>query len=141
MRPKELQSVIDAVCSKGKMAFLEGAASEQISAFEKEMNVKLPEKYKMWLQYSDGGEFFLPAGIQLYGVAHNPLIDVNCNDRPNDKYVVIGTMSFGDPILFERETERISIYNHEAGQIEEDEIYEDFFAFLNDLADILGVGD
>ena len=126
MRPKELQSVIDAVCSKGKMAFLEGAASEQISAFEKEMNVKLPEKYKMWLQYSDGGEFFLPAGIQLYGVAHNP---------------VIGTMSFGDPILFERETERISIYNHEAGQIEEDEIYEDFFAFLNDLADILGVGD
>lgn len=44
------------------------------------MKSMLPSKFKEWLLFSDGGECFLPAGIQLYGVAHKPLIDVNDND-------------------------------------------------------------
>ena len=31
--------------------------------------------------FSDGGEFFLPAGVQMYGVAHKPLINVKEDDR------------------------------------------------------------
>ncbi len=97
-------------------------------------------KFKEWLLFTDGGECFLPAGIQLYGVAHKPLIDVNYDDKPDDKYIVIGALSSGDPILCEKSGEQISIYNHEAGKIESDETYADFYAFLNDLYELLGIG-
>ena len=63
------------------------------------------------------------------------------NDRPTEEYIVIGALATGDPILCERTGERISIYNLEAGRIEEDEIYEDFFAFLDDLYELLGLDE
>ena len=137
----ELKSIIDKLENNGKMNFLEGATEEQITFFETEHNIKLPLKYKEWLQFSDGGECFLPAGIQFYGVAHKPIIDVADTDRPDDSYIVIGALSTGDPILFEKSGEKISIYNHEVGRIEEDEIYADFFAILRDLYDLLGIGE
>lgn len=83
----------------------------------------------------------MPAGIQLYGIEHKPLINIDNNDRPSDEYIVIGTLSSGDPILCEKAGEKIIIYNQEAGRIEDDEIYDDFMAFLNDLYDLLGIGD
>lgn len=82
MVSEELRSIIEKMVNQGEMSFLEAATIDQIADFEKEAEISLPEKYKEWLQYSDGGEFFLPAGIQLYGVAHKPLIDVNDNSRP-----------------------------------------------------------
>ena len=66
---------------------------------------------------------------------------MNDNDRPTEEYIVIGALATGDPILCERTGERISIYNLEAGRIEEDEIYEDFFAFLDDLYELLGLDE
>ena len=122
------------------MNFLDETTEEKISDFEKEHSVKLPAKYKEWLLFSDGGELFLPAGIQLYGVEHKPVIDVNDNDRPSNEYMVIGALSSGDPILCEKAGEKIAVYNQEAGRIEDDEIYDDFIAFLNDLYDLLGIG-
>ncbi len=125
----ELKKSIDNLKEQGKMRFLEGATEEQIAQFEKEHDLNLPEQFKEWLQYSDGGDCFLPAGVQFYGVAHNPLIDVDRSDRPDENYIVIGALDTGDPIL----------YNQEAGIIEDDEIYEDFLAFLKDLPEILGI--
>ncbi len=90
MISEELKAIIDRLNEQGKMAFLEAATEEQISQIEEIHKVKLPEKYKKWLQHSDGGDCFLPAVVQLYGVAHKPLIDVDCNDRPADSDVVIG---------------------------------------------------
>lgn len=136
----ELKNIIEQLKEKGKMSFLEGNTKEQILLFEKKNNFKFPSKYIEWLEFSDGGEFYLPAGVQLYGITHKPLIDVNCADRPDEKYVVIGTLSTGDPILCDSESENISIYNQAAGTIEEDEIYKDFFAFLKDLDNLLGMG-
>lgn len=136
----ELKILTDRLNKQGTMAFLEGATEEQIAEFEKKNEITLPARYKEWLLFSDGGECYLPAGVQFYGVAHKPLIDVNEDDRPSDKYVVIGALSTGDPILCEKEGEQISIYNHEAGTIESDETYENFFAFLKDLYDLLGIG-
>ena len=112
------------------MDFLEETTEEGISEFEKDHSIKLPEKYKEWLLFSDGGELFLPAGCQLYGIEHKPIIDVNSNDRPSDDYVIIGALATGDPILCEKTGEKIAIYNQEAGRIEDDEIYDDFIAFL-----------
>ena len=137
----ELKGIVDKFHEQGKMNFLPETSEEKITLFEKEKNIRLPEKYKEWLLFSDGGEFFLPAGIQLYGIAHKPLINIDNNDRPSDEYIVIGTLSSGDPILCEKAGEKIIIYNQEAGRIEDDEIYDDFMAFLNDLYDLLGIGD
>lgn len=136
----ELNIIVDQIKKQGKMRFLAAATEVQISEFEAKHDVKLPLKFREWLLYSDGGELFLPAGVQMYGVAHKPMIDVTDNDRPNDNYIVIGALASGDPILCEKSGERISIYNHEAGRIESDEIYEDFFSFLNDLYEMLGIG-
>ena len=137
----ELKKIIDLLKQQGKMAFLEGATEEQISQFEKEKEIKFPEKYKEWLRFSDGGECFLPAGVQFYGVAHKPLIDVNENDRPDDNYIVIGALASGDPVLCEKAGEKIAIFDHETGSIDDELVYDDFFALLNDLYDLLGIGE
>ncbi|MDD6568691.1 MAG: SMI1/KNR4 family protein [Eubacteriales bacterium] len=140
MISEELKVIVDKLKEQGKMDFLPETSKEKVTSFEKENSVKLPEKYKEWLLFSDGGELFLPAGIQLYGVEHKPLIDVNDNSRPSEDYVVIGALASGDPILFKKDSEKIAIYNQAAGRIEDDEIYDNFVAFLNDLYDLLGIG-
>lgn len=137
----EADAVAGLLKSQGQMSFVEPTNDTVIEAFESEHEVHLPSQLKQWLLVSDGGDFFLPAGFQLRGVAHLPLIDVDDPDRPDDNFVVIGTLSSGDPVLCERSSERISIYNHEAGRIEEDESFEDFFTFLNQLAAVVGAGD
>jgi len=109
MVSKELKSIIDKLNDQGKMVFLERTTEEQIAQFEKDHEIVLPEKYKEWLQYSDGAELFLPAGTQLYGVAHKPVIDVNENGRPDDSYIVIGALASGDPVLCEKSGERTRI--------------------------------
>lgn len=141
MTSDELKVLVDKIIKLGKMKFLERATEEQISQFEKDNDIQLPSKYKEWLLFSDGGEFFLPAGVQLYGVVHKPLIDVNDNDRPDDSYTVIGALASGEPILCKKEEEKIYVYDHENGGIDEELVYDDFFALINDLYDLLGMGE
>lgn len=134
----ELQKIIDVISTQGEMHLLESTTEEKIIAFEKEHNIKLPTKYREWLLFSDGGEIFLPAGIQFYGIEHKPIINTENDDRPDDNYIVIGALASGDPIVFKRTEERISIYNLEDDRIEDDETYDDFYAFLKDAYDMLG---
>lgn len=140
MSQNEIKAMVEELKSKGKMHFLEAATKEQLESYEAKNAILLPHKYKEWLQFSDGGEFFLPAGVQMYGVAHKPVIDIGYDNKPSDNYVVIGSLASGDPVLCEKDSERISIYNQEAGCIEDDEVYEDFFAFMKDMYDFLGIG-
>lgn len=137
----ELKKIIDQIKTQGKMNFLEGASEEQIAQFEKENEIKLPEKYREWLSFSDGGEFFLPAGVQLYGVAHKPLIDVSDDDRPDESYIVVGALASGDPVLCQKAGDKFAVYDHETGEIDDELVYEDYYAFLNDLYDLLGIGE
>ena len=123
------------------MSFLEETTEEKILAFERENKVTLPSGYKKWLLFSDGGELFLPAGVQLYGIDHKPFIDVNNDSRPSDDYIVIGAFALGDPVLCKKTDETISIYNQEMGEIDKELVYPDFIVFLNDLAELLGVGE
>lgn len=138
---ERLEVIKKKLISGGKVAFVEGAKEIQIQKFEKDNMIKLPNEYKTWLKFSDGGELYIPAGVQFYGVAHAPLIDTNYNDRPNEEYIVIGALCTGDPILFKKGTNKIMIFNREANKIEQDEIYDDFYLFLNDLDELLGIGD
>jgi|GEM_PF-286820 hypothetical protein len=146
MVSEELKAIIETLKNQGQqteseMDFFEAATEEQISDFEKNNNLSFPSKFREWLLFSDGGECFLPASVQFYGVAHKPLIDVNNQTRPDDSYVVIGGTPNGDPVLIKKDAETISIYNKEEGKIEEEEVYDDFFAFLNGLYDYLGMGE
>lgn len=140
MISKELTAIIEQIKIQGKMRFLDGATESQINEYEEKNNIKFPSRYREWLLFSDGGSFYLPAGVQMYGVAHKPIIDVSDDDRPSTNYIVIGSLASGDPILCEKDSEKISIYNHEAGRIEDNEIYEDFFSFINNLYEFLGIG-
>ena len=141
MASEELNKIVRNICRQGRMSFKEGATKEQIDRFEAENNIKLPSQYRDWLLFSDGGDCFLPAGVQFYGVAHKPLIEVNSDNAPDKKYVVIGALATGDPVLCEQDNEKISIYNIEGGRIEDDEVYADLHSFLNDMYDFLGIGD
>ena len=89
MISEELKAIVDKFKEQGKMNFFDETTEEKILAFEKEKEVTLPSKYKEWMLFSDGGELFLPAGVQLYGIEHKPLIDVNDNSRPSDDYIVM----------------------------------------------------
>ena len=109
MISERLRKIIETFREQGTMSFLEPATEEQISAFEKENGITFPEEYREWLTFSDGGELFLPAGVQFYGVAHKPLIDVNDDRRPED------------------------------GEIYDGFTYEDFYDFLDNLYDLLGM--
>lgn len=140
MISEELKNILDTINSQGKMHFLKGVTQEQILAFENANGITLPAQYKEWLEYSDGGEFFLPAGVQFYGIVHKPVIDVSDDDRPSEDYIVIGALASGDPILCKKEGDQIAIFNHEVGRIEEDEVYQNFYAFLKDLYELLGIG-
>ncbi len=137
----EFTKLVDKLNKQGKMNYMEGATEDQISQFEKDNDTVLPSKYREWLLYCDGGEFFLPAGVQMYGVAHKPIIDVKNDDRPDDKYIVIGALASGDPVLFEKSEEKIYVYDHESGELDEELIYDNFYAFLDDLYDLLGIGE
>lgn len=137
----ELKKLVELFQKQGKMNFIAGTTKEKLTNFEKENAIILPQKYKEWLLFSDGGELFLPAGVQLYGVEHKPLLNVNSDIRPSDEYVVIGALASGDPILFKKGSEEITIYNLEGGKIEDDEKYPDFVAFLKDLYSLLGIGE
>ncbi len=138
-----IDETFNSYINRTDMCFRTPATREQITEFEKQNNICLPTAYKEWLQLTDGGELYLPAGLQLYGVApeHKPLIDVNDDCRPNDNYIVIGALASGDPILCEKDSERISIYNAEAGKIEDDESFADFCVFIQSLSEIVYTGE
>ena len=76
MSSNHLKTIIDNLKEQGEMSFLPPVTSKKIKKFEKECNIKLPKEYKEWLMFSDGGELFLPAGIQLYGIESKPRIYV-----------------------------------------------------------------
>lgn len=135
----ELWNIIKMLNSKGRMLFLPPVISAEIDNFEQRNGVRLPAQYKEWLLLSDGGDLFLPAGVQFYGVGHKPLISLQNPVTPVGDYIVIGALSNGDPILCEQSEDTISIYNLEGGRIEEDETFLDFFNFLSELPLTLGI--
>ena len=136
-----LKKIINTFRTQGVMNFLEPASEEQISQFEKKNGIRLPKQYREWLSFSDGGELFLPAGVQFHGVAHRPLIDVSEDRRPGDNYIVVGVLCAGDTLLYEKGSDKFAVYFPEVGELDENLIYEDFYDFLTNLYDLLGIED
>lgn len=141
MISEEIKSIVKMFNKQGKMIFYNSTTKEKISEFEKKHSFNLPKKYKEWLLFSDGGELFLPAGIQLYGIEHKPVIDINDSLKPSKDYIVIGAFASGDSILCKKDKEIISIYNQEIGKIDEELVFKDFIIFLKELYELLGLGE
>ncbi len=132
----KLQEIIASLKSKSEMRFLPGVTQKRIEAFEKNNGLLLTNQYREWLQFSDGGELFPPAGVQLYGIAHRPVIE--SDEEIGKQYVVIGSLASGDPIVSVKGTETVAIYNREKNRFEPDEQYDDFVSFLTNFREILG---
>lgn len=134
MASERVEDITERLNDAGNMWFLEGADDDAIAAFEESNGVTLPPSFKEWLSFSDGGDLDF---IQLHGVGvaeRGPVIDVDDEDRPDDSWMVIGFWLDGTPLVCKKDgSERIVTYDHEAGEIDEDEDYPDFFAFLEDL--------
>ena len=142
MDGNELGVIISGLKEKGKLLLNGGATEEQINSFEEKSNIKLPLQYREWLKMSDGGNLFPPAGIQFYGVSQKPIIgdDPWAKDFP-EGYYTIGTLSYGDAVLCKKDDDKIYIFNHETGKIEEEEVFPDFYSFLKNLPDFLAIED
>ena len=84
--------------SEGRWISLKKPQKKRYRNFEKEHSVKLPTKFKEWLLFSDGEELFLPAGIQLYGIDHKPVIDVDNNT--NLLTIILLSVHLHQEILF-----------------------------------------
>lgn len=135
-----LNKIVEKLNQQGEMRYVPNVSEATILKFESQQRISLPEEFRLWLELvSDGGELFLPAGVQLYGVEHKPVIDPNDDERPNDGYIVIGRLASGDPLLCEQNRERISIFNRYLERVEDDEMFDSFFVFLDQLGIILGV--
>lgn len=134
-----LETLFKELTESGSLSPLEAATEDDVLAFEREHNITLPPQYKEWLLLTDGGELCPPAGIQLYGIAHGPLVNPNDQERPSDEYLVIGALCNGDPILLDKSGGNVAIYNLESRLIEEGESYENLPEFLSDLNGILGM--
>ena len=126
--------------SHGRIVTAPGAGEAELARFEAACGIRLPAPYRDWLQISDGGLLFPPAGLQLYGVAHKPLLSPADKGCP-EGYLPAGTMPYGDPILLEKETGRFALYNQERGEIAPEETFPDFLAFLDRLPALLGLED
>ena len=110
------------------MEFFPGAGDDEILQFERDNNFTLPEQVKEWLRFTDGCCLF-DTTIQLYGVAHKPIIDTSPKGVTED-YVRIGGFNFGDLVCISKNSPKIIQYGET--QIE----YEDFREFLEHVIEI-----
>ena len=74
MISEEIKALFDQLQEREDMKFLEAASDEQIKNFEKEHEVSFPAKYREWLLLCDGGELYLPAGVQFSALLTIPLL-------------------------------------------------------------------
>lgn len=104
--------------NKDKMILYRGVTNECISKYESNNKMYIPDEYKSWLKFSNGGELFVPGTI-LFGIES----DVSPIDQEKTlryanrseirkrmfsiplSYLVVGKLNFGDFICIDLNNE------------------------------------
>jgi len=115
-----LQKLID---EKAPLDLNPPATLEAIAQFEQQQGVTLPDYYKEFLQFGNGGHLFGPAGPDFYGVDRNSeyysLEKANSfgarMNLPNTFYV-IGATSYGDRYCIDMNNNELVQWNHETNK-------------------------
>ena len=132
-----MEEIIEQLKDLPHMKFVPAASEEEIETWEHENNMTLPQDYKEWLRFSDGGAIFIP-GIQFYGVAHKPLLSYrNQTNRRGDlpdELLIIGSFSYGDLLCFVKGEDTIVQWEHEGW--EEFTHWENLSCFLSEAIDM-----
>ncbi|MCL2165193.1 MAG: SMI1/KNR4 family protein [Oscillospiraceae bacterium] len=105
------------------MALNPAVTSQAIALFELQQRIQLPEYYREWLLFANGGELFVP-GTQLYGIApaaENSLVAQNSSTNrspyalPNSLYIV-GRTNFGDILCVDLNSQELVQWDHEENE-------------------------
>lgn len=120
-----------------RMFFVPGVSAEELDRYEQTQGVRLPEDFRQWLMFSNGGELFAP-GLVLLGIPAEKWNLATANtpesreeyELPEDLYI-IGIQNYGDPICFDHETFEIVQWDHET--LEASCAWDSFRDFLEDL--------
>lgn len=94
-----------------KSDFFNGATETEIQEFEQKNEITIPEEYKNWLRFSDGGEIFYTL-VQFYGVAHKPFIKVTNTGLPEDLVLIGSYIGDGQYICFSKTNGNIVRFDH-----------------------------
>ena len=134
--------------AKGIQQLNDGIDEKTIIFFEEEYKLIIPETYKQWLRYSNGGEFFvLPVGTSFAGILGNSerkkgvfyLEDnfvISKRVGLPDNLLVIGEESDGEVIAFDlqrttKDDGVVVLYDvEEPGIIDEWEGLEDWLEYI-----------
>ena len=125
-------------------------AFKAIKNKEKDIEIRLNDEKRQLIRVGDIIEFehidtkevIKTKGVNLYKFkTFKELFDKFPSNRlgVSEDYTIIGVLSTGDPVLCQNGSEKISIYDHETGKMRDDEVYSDFFKFLENLLSILGI--
>jgi len=112
------------------MEFNKSATEKEIAEFEKRNKVVFTEAVKGWLKYTDGCRLF-DGTIQLYGVAHTPLIEINPKGV-EDGFIEIGAFNYGDSICIKNEKSTIFLCGETTIEYND---FEDFLEYVIEIGE------
>lgn len=114
-----IENIYDRFRSNEHMEFNEAATDIDISSFEQENAIKLPNSYIKLLKFFDGGELFIP-GTMLYGINHcvgnHMLSEINKSRnlfKITDTMLIIGQTNYGDLFCIDLDNQNIIQWDHE----------------------------
>ena len=132
---KEIRTILD-IYDKykdelGNFKFAEPATEQEISDWERENRITLPESYKDWLRFSNGSTIDMSTA-EFFGL-EKITKHSNYDTCLPDEYVWIGNMvGDGERLLFSKVTGKIARYDH--GELTE---YDSMKEILLEVIDIL----
>ena len=112
------------------MEFNRGATEKEIANFENKNRFAFSESVKDWLKYTDDCCLF-DSIVQLYGVVHTPLIEVN-PEGAQGGFIEIGAFNYGDSVCIASGQSKIFVCGE---TIIEHKNFEEFLGYVIEIGE------